>query len=95
MMQCEFESLITAPAPTDEQYEVIEKVYTYHPLIGTSGGKQQVAALYDLMGYSIFEEMLPKADERMELETQISSVRSEIRKKEQELKELELKIKSL
>lgn len=95
MMQHEFEALITAPAPTDEQYEVIEKVYTWHPLIGTAGGKQQVASLYDLMGYSIFEEMLPKANERMELETKMSSIRSEIRSKELELKELELKIKSL
>lgn len=59
----EFEKLIKTDKPTTKEYEVIEEVYATHPAFDVTDAKKKAATLYDLMGYGIFEEMLPLARE--------------------------------
>lgn len=73
---------------TDEQYRVIESVYTYHPAISETKGKTQVAWLMANLGLSVFYDMLPRAEKAMELEEKIQAAKSEARELEWKLKEL-------
>ena len=44
MTKSEFEYLIHGSV-TDEEYQLIEEVYMYHPAIRTASGKEEVAAV--------------------------------------------------
>lgn len=79
MLRSEFDNLIETKGPTDEQYEIIETVYTYHPAIDNVHGKHQVAALWDLLGMLPFEDMLPRAEMCREIEQRIREHRTAIR----------------
>ena len=50
------------PMPTEQEYKVIEHVYTFHPSISETEGKKQVAYLYENFGMSIFRDMEARAD---------------------------------
>lgn len=73
---------------TPEQYELIEFVYTWHPLISETEGKEQVAFLYNNFGIGIFKEMEPKAVEAMRIENEIFSLKKQISKLEQQMEDL-------
>ena len=45
MMKAEFETM-TGKSVTDEEYKVIEAVYTWHPAINDTTGKDQMKTLY-------------------------------------------------
>lgn len=51
---------------TDAEFELINKVYTWHPTISNIKGKQQVAWLYAQLGITVFRELYDVA-EQMEL----------------------------
>ena len=53
MMKSEFEDLIHGSV-TDEEYELIETVYMWHPAIRNTSGKEEVAELYKSIGLIIF-----------------------------------------
>lgn len=68
MMREEFNKLVSEKMydgkPFDvgnEDYEVIETVYNFHPAISGTDGKIQVADLYINFGYIVFLDMLPRA----------------------------------
>lgn len=73
MMYEEFKELSTGQGKniTLEDYELIEFVYTYHPL---NLEKQACANLYDEFGKIIFLDMLPRAKKaaRMEVDLRIA-----------------------
>lgn len=54
--------MLCMPMPTEKEYKVIEHVYTFHPSISETEGKQQVAYLYENFGMSIFRDMEARAD---------------------------------
>ena len=69
---------------SDYEYEVIEKVYTFHPSIKNNGGKEQVVDLYVNFGYIIFLDMLPRAKvmenidyERRDLKAKLEELKSQ------------------
>lgn len=49
MMKQEFENLIGKEV-SDKDYEVIDRVYTFHPAISETEGKKQIADIYNAGG---------------------------------------------
>lgn len=86
MTRQEFDERCTAKV-TDEEYKKIEFVYTWHPSISETDGKNQIAMLVGAFGMRIIEDMLPTAqkaqeleDKRMALKNQLDKVNDEYRK---------------
>ena len=72
MMKEEFLEVAGLKNISDSDYELIETVYVWHPLISDAIGKEQVAELYKNFGIGIFKEMKPKAEEAQRLELELS-----------------------
>lgn len=70
MMKNEFEEMI-GRSVTDEEYQLIEEVYMYHPAIRTASGKEEVAELYKSFGIVIFYDMYPRARKAKDIEENI------------------------
>jgi len=62
MMKDEFEKRIPGTV-TPEQWEKINTVYQFHPVIKDVGGKDQIAALYVAGGMFLIEDMFKRANE--------------------------------
>lgn len=77
MMKHEFEARIKATV-TAEDYEVIEKVYAFHPIIDSVDGKDQIAKLYKLGGMALIIDMVPRAEAAEQLENEIYHCRREV-----------------
>ena len=75
MLKSEFMELITAEnhPRLDQEYSMIEYVYTWHPLQLT---KEEAALLYDRFGVGIFIDMYNTASEAERLETESVTARS-------------------
>ena len=63
MMKVEFEELVGYPVSNDD-YKVIEYVYTWHPSIDEVHGKQQIATLYKVLGMPLIHSMVDEAKEQ-------------------------------
>jgi hypothetical protein len=81
MMREEFEERIKARINQDD-WEVINEVYTFHPSIKDVGGKDQIAKLYREFGMDFIRAMLPQARAIIKAENWKSGV---VRKIEDEL----------
>lgn len=76
MTKQEFESRLDGgKTVTDEQYKIIEYVYTYYPAISNLMGKDQIAMLYDMFGMTVIKDMFPRAHRSDELEREIRAER--------------------
>lgn len=73
MTKSEFEDLIHGSV-TDEEYELIETVYMWHPAIRNTSGKEEVAELYKSFGIVIFYDMYPRAMKLKEIDEEIRSL---------------------
>lgn len=60
---------------TDEQYKLIEYVYTHHPAISNISGKDQIAILYDMFGMTVIKDMYPRAHRAEELEKEMRAAK--------------------
>lgn len=69
MQKQEFEQRIQTTI-SDEEYRIIDKVYTWHPAICDDGGKDQIADLYREGGMTIIKNMEETADAMIELDRQ-------------------------
>lgn len=81
MMKAEFEAMI-GKSVTDEEYKVIEAVYTWYPAINDTTGKDQMKTLYTQFGFGVIRGMLPVAEkmekldgERRELLAQLDTIK--------------------
>lgn len=81
MMKAEFEAM-AGKSVTDEEYKVIEAVYTWHPVINDTTGKDQMKTLYTQFGFGVIRGMLPVAEkmekldgERRELLAQLDTIK--------------------
>ena len=81
MMKAEFEAM-TGKSVTDEEYKVIETVYTWHPAINDTTGKDQMKTLYTQFGFGVIRGVLPVAEkmekldgERRELLAQLDTIK--------------------
>lgn len=73
MTKSEFEDLIHGSV-TDEEYELIETVYMWHPAISNTSGKEEVAELYLRLGLVIFKDMYTRAMKLKEIDEEIRSL---------------------
>lgn len=73
---------------TNEDYKIIEYVYTHHPAIDDIDGKNQIAMLVDTFGMRIICDMLPTARKASELFTQMQNARMEADRLSKELTKL-------
>jgi len=91
MMKSEFLNLLNKKTKDsrqdfpDDKYQVIEKVYMFHPSIK---GKEDVVDLYFRYGFPVIKDMLPRAETLEELE-------KEIHKHQMAIEELAKKVKDL
>lgn len=69
MMKAEFENLI-GKSVTDAEYKDIEKVYTWHPAIKDTTGKEQMKVLYLDFGIGVIKGMLPIAEKMEKLDSE-------------------------
>jgi hypothetical protein len=51
-------------------YPVVELVYTYHPAISDTRGKEEIAALFVVGGIAVIYDMLPRAELARDLTTE-------------------------
>lgn len=70
MMKNDFEEMI-GRSVTDEEYQLIEEVYLWHPAIRSTSGKEEVAELYKSFGIVIFYDMYPRAKKAKDIEKNI------------------------
>ena len=83
MMKCEFEAHLNELEPlqrtvSDDDYKLIEYVYTFHPSISETEGKRQVALLYHEFGIRIFKDMEATATRNRSLEVEIGRARHKL-----------------
>ena len=79
MMKCEFEAKLSELEPiqrtvSDDDYKLIEYVYTFHPSISETDGKRQVALLYHEFGLRVFKDMQATATANQVLESAIAEL---------------------
>ena len=90
MMREEFDAIVmrlnevAGPAqamtfPTDEEYKIIERVYTWYPF-ENEFDKKECAHLYFAFGMVIFYDMEKRATRMMELDNEIRMKRSAMEK---------------
>ena len=80
-MKWEFERLVGKEV-SDEDWELVELVYTYHPKDLT---KEETATLYKVGGREIFEGLRPVAEKVKKLEDKVFELEHELRKAKEEL----------
>lgn len=65
---------------TDDDYEIIEKVYTWHPVISETEGKEQIVTLYKTGGMPLINSMMEAASLMMDLEKEKNQAMGRLRK---------------
>lgn len=73
---------------TDADYKKVEFVYTWHPSISETKGKDQIAMLVETFGMRIIEDMIPTSQKAQELENKRMSLRTQLDKVNEEYKKL-------
>lgn len=63
---------------TDTEYKKIETVYTFHPSISETEGKNQIAMLVEMFGMRIIEDMLPTAEKARDYEDKILATKMKL-----------------
>lgn len=87
MIKKEFEDMI-GQIVSDRDYEIINKVYQFHPMVNEVSGKEEVAELYKSFGLAIFYDLLPRAERNCDLEKQLRFAQARVRHLEQEMEKL-------
>lgn len=90
MTKQEFEQRL-GKTVSEKDYAKIEEVYTTHPSISETEGKDQIAYLYKTFGMRIIEDMIPTARKAREIEDEIRKTRAQLDHLTEELKELAMK----
>lgn len=80
-----------ARTPSEQEYEIINFVYNYHPSIHTVGGKKQIARLYSEFGMRVILDMQETAKRAQEIKDEIRSLSAKIKALEDEWQELSMK----
>lgn len=75
---------------SDADWETIQLVYTWHPAISNTEGKDEIVELYCAMGMPFIRSMAPQARLAMELDTEIRACRGQITERETALERLRL-----
>jgi hypothetical protein len=78
-------------AVSENEYRKIETVYTFHPSISETAGKDQITYLYKTFGMRIIEDMLPTATNASALQDKIRDAKIRLDLLMNEYKALSLK----
>lgn len=89
MNKQEFEQRINERV-TDNDYEIIEYIYTFHPSIDNGLGKEQITTIYQIGGMRVIRDMIQTA----KLAERIYNERKLLQNKLDQLKEIEKDLKS-
>lgn len=73
---------------TNHEYEEIEFVYTWHPSISNTGGKREIAYLFNTFGMRIIRDMMPTAKKARELDSEIIATRDRLEELQRSYEEL-------
>lgn len=73
---------------SDENYKIIDFVYTHHPAISEIHGKEQIVNLYKEYGMAIIRDMYDRAKRASELEKTIRYHKTLAQEAEDELSDL-------
>lgn len=90
MTKQEFEQRL-GKTVSERDYAKIEEVYTTHPSISETEGKDQIAYLYKTFGMRIIEDVIPTARKAREIEDEIRKTRARLDHLAEEMKELAMK----
>lgn len=70
MTKQEFETRINGTV-TATEYSIVEYVYTFHPSISNTEGKEQIASIYKIGGMRLIKDMIATAQRAEHLENEI------------------------
>ncbi len=79
MNKQEFESILGRTV-SEEDYKVIEYVYTWHPAISNVNGKDQMVAIYAAGGITVIKNMCETARFAMNIESEEEELRRKMNK---------------
>lgn len=79
MMKSEFIERIGSEI-SDKDYSIVEKVYTWHPAISETDGKEQISILYKTGGMVLINNMLKAAEMMEKLEREKQQIRVKLDK---------------
>ena len=85
MTKQEFETAACSTV-NNEDFEVINLVYTFHPSISNTKGKEEIASLYTTFGMRIILDMKATALIAQNIEILIMSKKAELEELTEELK---------
>jgi hypothetical protein len=87
MMKAEFEKKL-GRGVSGREYQIIEQVYNFHPLITNQNGKAEIVALYKMGGIGLMEDMFPTANQMQELEVKSWVLQAQINDLKREKEEI-------
>lgn len=73
---------------SEEDYKIIEEVYTWHPTISDTQGKQEIAILYYIAGMGLITNMYPEAHVVKETYQQIQSLKIRLKAEEERIENI-------
>lgn len=76
------------PEVPDQEYSIIEKVYTFHPAISETEGKRQIAELYVNFGMALIMDMVPRAELMAKKEEELRAAQIALSKVREEIEEI-------
>ena len=85
MTKQEFEQRIGAQI-SRQDYNIVEAVYMWHPLIPNAGGKDKIAELYKLGGMTLMQDMFARAQQIEQKDTNLRRKHGELRKEYEQVR---------
>lgn len=79
MTKQEFEKLARSTV-TNEEYKIIEKVYTWHPAIRNTDGKNQIATIFLAGGMAVMKNMQETAEYMIRLDKEMAALKAQMEK---------------
>lgn len=84
MTKAEFEQRIGAQI-SRQDYNIVEAVYMWHPLIPNAGGKDKIAELYKLGGMTLMQDMFARAQQLEQKDSDLRHEYATLREKREEI----------
>lgn len=87
MTRAEFEERINDQV-TDSEYKIIEMVYTWHPAISDTNGKDEIASIWKIGGMPLIKGMVEVAELTMKLDEEERKIKAQLEKIQNRKKEV-------
>lgn len=77
MTKQEFEEKVNGTV-SDSEYKIIEMVYTWHPVISDTNGKNEIAAIWTIGGMPLIKGMVEAAEMTMKLDEEERKIKAQL-----------------